>query len=111
MSQLSDPPYTQAQMTYDLRRLRLKGLVLRIPHTNTYVPTTDGIRAAVFYTKLDHRLLHPLLRRPPPTRHPRTPPSPQHHRQRRDQVHHQRTTRYRRLKLASTLNAVGTEEP
>ena len=61
MSQLLDRPYTQAQMTYDLRRLRLKGLVLRIPHTNTYVPTTDGIRAAVIYTKLDHRLLHPLL--------------------------------------------------
>ena len=61
VSQLLDRPYTQAQMTYDLRRLRLKGLVLRIPHTNTYVPTTDGIRTAVFYTKLDHRLLHPLL--------------------------------------------------
>ena len=78
MSQLLDRPYTQAQMTYDLRRLRLKGLVLRIPHTNTYVPTTDGIRAAVFYTKLDHRLLHPLLAAhlppaPPNSAKPSTP--------------------------------------
>jgi len=61
VSQLLGTPYSQTQMTYDLRRLRLKGLVIRVPHTNTYVPTSDGIRAAVFYTKLDHRLLHPLL--------------------------------------------------
>ena len=54
-------------MTYDLRRLRLHGLIERIPHTNTYVLTPDGIRVAVFYTKLDRRLLHPLLAsdRPP----------------------------------------------
>ena len=61
VSQLLGRPYSQTQMTYDLRRLRLKGLIARVPHTNTYVLTTDGIRAAVFYTKLDHRLLHPLL--------------------------------------------------
>jgi hypothetical protein len=61
VSQLLGRPYSQTQMTYDLRRLRLKGLIIRVPHTNTYVLTTEGIRAAVFYTKLDHRLLHPLL--------------------------------------------------
>jgi hypothetical protein len=53
--------YTTNQMTYDLRRLRLHGLIERIPHTNTYVLTPDGVRVAVFYTKLDRRLLHPLL--------------------------------------------------
>ena len=54
-------------MTYDLRRLRLHGLIERVPHTNTYALTPDGIRVAVFYTKLDRRLLHPLLaaERPP----------------------------------------------
>lgn len=59
--------YSRNQMTYDLRRLRLHGLIERIPHTNTYVLTPDGIRVAVFYTKLDRRLLHPLLAadRPP----------------------------------------------
>ena len=61
VSQLLGRPHTRAQMTYDLRRLRLKGLIARVPHTNTYVPTQDGIRVAIFYTKLDHRLLHPLL--------------------------------------------------
>ena len=59
--------YSTNQMTYDLRRLRLHGLVERIPHTKTYALTPDGIRVAVFYTKLDRRLLHPLLAadRPP----------------------------------------------
>ncbi len=61
VSQLLGQAYSRTQMTYDLRRLRLKGLIARVPHTNTYVLTTDGIRTAVFYTKLDHRLLHPLL--------------------------------------------------
>jgi hypothetical protein len=48
-------------MTYDLRRLRLHGLVERVPHTNTYALTPEGQRVAVFYTKLDRRLLRPLL--------------------------------------------------
>ena len=54
-------PYTSAQMTYDLRRLRLKGLVRRLPHSNTYVLTPDGVRVAIFYTKVHSRLLGPLL--------------------------------------------------
>jgi hypothetical protein len=32
-------PYTPGQMTYDLRRLRLAGLISRIEHTHTYVLT------------------------------------------------------------------------
>lgn len=54
-------PYSAAQMTYDLRRLRLKGLIERLPHRNRYVLTPDGIRVALFYTKLHERLLRPLL--------------------------------------------------
>jgi hypothetical protein len=53
--------YTTTQMTYDLRRLRLHGLIERIPHTNTYTLTPDGLRVAVFYTKVHGRLLRPLL--------------------------------------------------
>ena len=55
-------------MTYDLRRLRLHGLIERIPHTNTYTLTPDGIRVAVFYTKVHDRVLRPLLAAP--TNHP-----------------------------------------
>ena len=53
-------------MTYDLRRLRLHGLIERTARTNTYTLTPDGIRVAVFYTKLHTRLLHPLLDRDQP---------------------------------------------
>src|SRR5258707_12400466 len=49
---LGDSRYTAGQMTYDLRRLRLAGLIRRIEHTNRYVLTEDGIRIAVFYTKV-----------------------------------------------------------
>ena len=48
-------------MSYDLRRLRLHGLIQRQPHSNTYQLTPEGIRVAVFYTKLQNRLLRPLL--------------------------------------------------
>jgi hypothetical protein len=53
--------YTANQMTYDLRRLRLKDLIRRLPRSNTYVLTPDGVRFAVFYTKLGNRLLEPLM--------------------------------------------------
>jgi hypothetical protein len=52
--------YRPGQMTYDLRRLRLAGLIHRLPHTNRYKLTSDGIRIAIFYTKLYNRLLIPL---------------------------------------------------
>src|SRR5215470_6444657 len=57
MTGLTHAPYTPGQATYDLRRLRLTGLICRIDHTNRYVLTPDGIKVAVFYTKL----LRPLL--------------------------------------------------
>jgi hypothetical protein len=44
--------YTSSQMSYDLRRLRLHGLITRTPATNSYTVTPEGIRVAVFYTKL-----------------------------------------------------------
>jgi hypothetical protein len=47
-------------MTYDLRRLRLPGLIRRLPHTNHDVLTAEGIRIAVFYTKVYNQLLVPL---------------------------------------------------
>ncbi len=53
--------YSANQMSYDLRRLRLHGLVARIPHTNTYTLTPEGQRVAIFYTKLADRLLRRLL--------------------------------------------------
>jgi hypothetical protein len=66
--------YRPGQMTYDLRRLRLAGLIRRLPHTNRYTLTAEGIRIATFYTKIYNRLLIPLTaadqpQAPPQLRH------------------------------------------
>ena len=53
--------YSTNQMSYDLGRLRLNGLIARLEGTNTYQLTSDGQRVAVFYTKIHDRLLRPLL--------------------------------------------------
>src|SRR5207253_3550069 len=52
-------PYTTAQMTYDLRRLRLKGLIHRIPKTHRYTATSYGLKVAFFYAKLYLRIFRP----------------------------------------------------
>jgi hypothetical protein len=52
-------PYTAARMTYDLRRLRLKGVIHRIPTTHRYTATTYGLKVAFFYSKLYLRILRP----------------------------------------------------
>jgi hypothetical protein len=52
---------TAGQATYDLRRLRVHGLIQRIPHTNRYLPTNDGLRAALVFTQTHARLLTPAL--------------------------------------------------
>ena len=53
--------YTTSQMSYDLRRLRLHGLIKRVPRSNTYLLTPEGLRVVLFYTKVHDRLLTPLL--------------------------------------------------
>jgi hypothetical protein len=45
------------QITYDLRRLRLHGLIERIPGTRRYRITVKGLRTAIFYTRLYSRSL------------------------------------------------------
>ena len=36
-------------------------MICRLARSNTYVLTADGVRVAVFYTKVYGRLLRPLL--------------------------------------------------
>ena len=52
---------TSGQITYDLRRLRIHGLIERIPRTFRYQVTPAGIRQALFLTRLTQRLLIPGL--------------------------------------------------
>ena len=55
------PGYGARQMTYDLRRLRRKGFIQRIPHTQRYELTSEGRRLAVFFTKTYTRIVNPSL--------------------------------------------------
>ena len=48
----------------------MKGLITRLPHSNTYVLTPDGQRVAMFYTKVHNRLLRLLAAANDPTTHP-----------------------------------------
>jgi len=49
------------QISYDLRRLRIHGLIQRIPHSFRCQVTGTGIRQALFLTRLAQRLLIPGL--------------------------------------------------
>jgi hypothetical protein len=46
-------------MTYDLRRLRLHGLIQRLPHSHRYIVTLDGLQIAAFYNTLYHHVVRP----------------------------------------------------
>ena len=51
MAVLWSPDYSQGQASYDLRRLRLKGFIERVEHTNAYRVTSHGRRmACLLYT-------------------------------------------------------------
>jgi hypothetical protein len=55
------PGYSARQMTYDLRRLRRKGLIRREPRSQRYQLTDQGRRIAVFFTKTYTRIVNPSL--------------------------------------------------
>jgi hypothetical protein len=52
---------SSGQMSYDLRRLRLHGLIERVPKTRRYLVTDMGFRAALFLSRTYARLLRPGL--------------------------------------------------
>lgn len=54
---------TAGRMTYNLRRLRLHGLIERIPRTHRYRVTSAGLRTAMFFTRTYNRILRPGLAR------------------------------------------------
>jgi len=58
---LAPEDMTSGQISYDLRRLRIHGLIERIPGTHRYLPTLAGARYARFLTRLTQRLLIPAL--------------------------------------------------
>jgi hypothetical protein len=57
-----DPSHmTQGRMSYDLRRLRLHGLIERIPGTHRYTVTDRGLPTAIFLTRVHNRFIRPGL--------------------------------------------------
>ena len=64
VADLLDPDqatYRAAQMSYDLRRLRLKGLIWRVPNSYRYQLTTYGRKVALLFSKLDARIFRRAL--------------------------------------------------
>ena len=53
--------YTPHQMPYDLRRLRLKGLIYRLPETNRYFVTPYGWKVARLFSRLEARVFRPAM--------------------------------------------------
>jgi hypothetical protein len=56
---MADDTYATGQMSYDLRRLRLKGLIYRRPHSSRYQLTTYGWKVALLLTKFNQRIFQP----------------------------------------------------
>lgn len=61
MRSLHDPNYTTRQATYDLRRLRRKGFIVRVPGHNLYHLSSRGRAMATTMTKLYARAVVPAL--------------------------------------------------
>jgi hypothetical protein len=66
--------YPRGRMSYDLRRLRLHGLIERFPHSHRYEPTPLGLRVALFFSRTYTRLLRPILAAIAPNATPRHSP-------------------------------------
>jgi hypothetical protein len=55
------PGYSSRQATYDLRRLRRKGLIRRVARSHRYELTDHGRMIAVLFTKTHTRIVNPAL--------------------------------------------------
>src|SRR5579864_6940687 len=58
---VSSEQYTVSKMTYDLRRLRLKGLIFRPPKTHRYFLTPYGWKIARLFSRLEARVFRPAM--------------------------------------------------
>lgn len=58
---LAESDITPGRMSYDLRRLRLHGLIERKPGTQRYHLTTLGLKTALFYSRTYQRVIRPGL--------------------------------------------------
>jgi hypothetical protein len=61
LSGCDEASISQGAITYQLRRLRLHGLIERLPNSFRYHVTEFGLRVALFFTRTYNRLLRPTL--------------------------------------------------
>lgn len=52
---------TPGRLTYDLRRLRLHGIIHRIAGSHRYRLTREGLRIALFFSRAYSRIIRPSL--------------------------------------------------
>src|SRR6185295_5602715 len=64
---------TPGRVSYDLRRLRLRGLIERIPRSSRYRVTPVGLALAIFCSRVYARILRPGLSTLDPSRSPHAP--------------------------------------
>ena len=57
---LTTETYRLGQLRYDLAKLRAKDLVVKVPKTQTYRLTAQGLRICVLFLKLDQRVYAPF---------------------------------------------------
>ena len=70
----NDPSqWTQGRLTYQLRRLRLHGLIERARNSNRYMVTDKGLRVTLWFTPCHTRLFRPALGELFAGNHPRWP--------------------------------------
>lgn len=58
---LPESDITQGRMSYDLRRLRLHGIVQRVDKSHRYQLTAFGLKTALFYSRTYSRVIRPGL--------------------------------------------------
>jgi DNA-binding PadR family transcriptional regulator len=58
---LEESEIKQGRMSYELRRLRLHGLIERIEKTHRYRLTPKGLCTVVFYQRMYARMIRPAL--------------------------------------------------
>ena len=70
---------SQGALTYQLRRLRLHGIIEKVANSFRYRITASGFRAALFFTRAYNRLLRPGLAAPRPSLRRDCCPIQKHH--------------------------------
>ena len=59
LSGIPSSEWSSGRMTYQLRRLRLRGLIVRLPGSQRYRITDTGLCTAAFYTSCFTQVIHP----------------------------------------------------